>query len=104
MTIGVSTEISRPWWSLIRFLAGLILDHAIGVDHEQPAQGHPLRLEEHAVGPADRPVGVAGQGERQPTEPPLPARCRDPGLVRLHRVATDPEQRAAMTPELLGPV
>ena len=48
----------------------LILQHAIGVDDEQSAQGDMLRIEIHVVRLCDGAVTVAGQGKVDLPRPP----------------------------------
>ena len=57
-----------------------------------------------AVAPGGRPVQVAGQREAQSAQPAARPRRRDPALVRLDRVATDPQQVAVLRRELVEPL
>jgi hypothetical protein len=72
----------------------LILQHAVGVDDEQPAQGNVLVFEVNAVAARNGPVLVAGQREVDLAEPALRARRADPPFVRLDGVGTDAQEVA----------
>ena len=82
----------------------LVLDEPFGVDEEQPADRDLLPRLIDAVSLRDRAVEVAGQREIQPAQPPARPRGRDPSLVRLDRVAADPQEVAVLLRELLEPL
>src|SRR4051794_5924542 len=82
----------------------LVLDEPLRVDDEESSDGHTLPLIVDAVAPGSDPVSVARERETQSAKAAPRLRRRDPALVRLDRVATDPHEIAIVRRELVEPL